>query len=263
MNTRRNIRNLGDDLVPLREAYRQMMRIRDNRGYRHLAGHHGIPDNLCIHSERFTPVEPNARLFLPWHRAYLYAFELALQDAGHNTELTVPWWDWTSESSRSQGIPKSFSEPTVGGQPNPFYSYHMKFSETESPNRPLDEDTQRDPEPPSDLPKPNEVDRLYSLSDYGDFSDQLEIIHNRIHIWFNGSMSEVDTAAFDPMFWSHHCMIDRIWWIWQLRQSNPTSGIPPSLMDVVLVPFSVTVRQVLNIYELGYSYGGSSVSVEF
>jgi tyrosinase len=263
MNMRKSVRNIGDELGKLRDAYQQMMQLRDARGYRHLAGHHGIPDGLCVHDERFTPAEPNARLFLPWHRAYLYTFELALQDAGRNTELSVPWWDWTSELSRTEGIPKAFSDSIVAGQPNPLYSYHMKFSESESPSRPLDEDTVRDPDPPSELPLPTEIDRLYSLHDYGDFSDQLEIIHNKIHIWVNGSMSEVDTAAFDPIFWSHHCMIDRIWWLWQLKQSNPSAGIPPSLMDIVLVPFSRTVRQVLNIYELGYGYGSSQVSVDF
>jgi tyrosinase len=268
MNTRKNIRNMEEaELGNIREAFRRIMELKDNRGYRHLAGHHGIPDNLCVHDERFTPVEPNARLFLPWHRAYLYTFELAIQDAGENRELSIPWWDWTSELSRTEGIPRAFSEPTVGEQPNPLYSYHMKFSEFESPNRPLDEDTERDPDPPSELPASNEIARLYDptsgLPDYGDFSDQLEIIHNRIHVWFNGSMSEVDTAAFDPMFWLHHTMIDRIWWLWQLKQGNPSSGIPPSLMDIVLVPFGRTVKQVLNIYELGYTYGSASVSVDF
>ena len=33
-------------------------------------------------------------LFLPWHRAYLYFFELALQDQDPAHAVTLPWWDW-------------------------------------------------------------------------------------------------------------------------------------------------------------------------
>ena len=264
MNIRKSVRNLSDqELTRLRKAYKSMMQIRDTRGYNYLAGQHGIPGNYCVHQERFFVTEPNARLFLPWHRAYLYTFELYVQDAGGNNEITVPWWDWTSDLSRMEGIPKAFSDRTGDGSSNPLYSYHMKVPESQSPRRPLDEDTKRDPADPSRLPTPQEIERLYSRHDYGDFSDQLEQFHNRIHTWVGETMSEVDTAAFDPIFWSHHCMIDRIWWLWQLRNANPTSGIPQSLLDIVLVPFSLRVRDVLNIYQLGYDYASSRVSVDF
>jgi hypothetical protein len=33
-------------------------------------------------------------------------------------------------------------------------------------------------------------------------------------------MGVVGTAAFDPIFWSHHAMIDRLWWLWQARNGN-------------------------------------------
>jgi tyrosinase len=72
-------------------------------------------------------------------------------------------------------------------------------------------------------------------------------------------MAEVATAAYDPIFWSHHCMIDRIWWLWQLRNGN--SGMPPDLLDLVLEPFNLTVKNVLSIYDLGYDYASSQVSV--
>ncbi|KAJ5219622.1 hypothetical protein N7468_008826 [Penicillium chermesinum] len=47
----------------------------------------------------------------------------------------------------------------------------------------------------------------------------LEYIHNNIHGWvggdFNGHMSQIPVATFDPLFWLHHCNIDRIWALWQ------------------------------------------------
>ena len=49
--------------------------LRDNRGYNHIAGFHGAPDWYCWHHQfsRKTPLQ--ARLFLPWHRAYLWWLE--------------------------------------------------------------------------------------------------------------------------------------------------------------------------------------------
>ncbi|KAF3025861.1 hypothetical protein E8E14_014793 [Neopestalotiopsis sp. 37M] len=56
----------------------------------------------------------------------------------------------------------------------------------------------------------------------------LEYIHNNLHNdsgGFNaetgaGHMSDVPVAAFDPLFWMHHCNIDRLLAIWQ--KLNPT-----------------------------------------
>ena len=36
----------------------------------------------------------------------------------------------------------------------------------------------------------------------------------------NGDMGENDTAAFDPIFFFHHCFIDRVFWAWQERHRN-------------------------------------------
>ncbi|KAH7013796.1 hypothetical protein EDB80DRAFT_749421 [Ilyonectria destructans] len=51
----------------------------------------------------------------------------------------------------------------------------------------------------------------------------LEYIHNNVHNLTGGSafktgvghMSDVPVAAFDPIFWLHHCQIDRLLAIWQ------------------------------------------------
>ncbi|KAL4915885.1 common central domain of tyrosinase-domain-containing protein [Aspergillus aurantiobrunneus] len=47
----------------------------------------------------------------------------------------------------------------------------------------------------------------------------LEYIHNNVHGWvggdFNGHMSQIPVATFDPLFWLHHCNIDRIFALWQ------------------------------------------------
>jgi len=109
------------------------------------------------------------------------------------------------------------------------------------------------------LPTSSDIAALYNITQFQQFSNQLESIHDRIHGWtggisggVGGDMGTVATAAYDPIFWSHHCMIDRVWYIWQLR--NGVNNIPAEYMDVILAPFRYRVRDVLNINALGYEY---------
>ncbi|EGC49733.1 tyrosinase [Histoplasma capsulatum var. duboisii H88] len=46
----------------------------------------------------------------------------------------------------------------------------------------------------------------------------IEFIHNNIHYWVGGDgghMSQIPVATFDPIFWFHHCFLDRLFAIWQ------------------------------------------------
>jgi tyrosinase len=46
--------------------------------------------------------------------------------------------------------------------------------------------------------------------------------HNDIHVQIGGLMGNPDTAALDPIFWLHHCNIDRLWWVWDdSAHANP------------------------------------------
>jgi hypothetical protein len=50
-------------------------------------------------------------------------------------------------------------------------------------------------------------------------------------------------------------MIDRLWWLWQARHGN--ANISTDLLDVVLQPFNLRVRDVLNANDLGYDYAAA------
>jgi len=43
----------------------------------------------------------------------------------------------------------------------------------------------------------------------------------------NGDMGENETAGFDPIFFFHHCNVDRLFWIWQYKH-NATQKIEVS-----------------------------------
>ena len=220
-----------------------MVAIADERGYEHWAGIHGLPLPIyCHHGDLF---------FLPWHRAYLYFMEQYLLD--QEPAVSLPWWDWTDQL----GIPPAYSDPALAdGTPNPLASAPV----TGIPDAQFTQDgvprvtqTYRRPKHPAALPSPDLVEQILQLPTFDDFSTQLEgQVHNLVHWWTGGTMSMVPLAAYDPVFWAHHCMIDRLWALWQLR--HPGADPDPGMLNAALAPFPMTVAQTLDITSLGYQY---------
>ncbi len=250
------------DISSLRDAYGKMQDISptDNRSWAFWAGLHGFPQNACWHEERFDRDGLPYNFFLPWHRAFLIYFEHAVRD--QNEAAILPWWDWTSPTSHEVGVPTAFAEPEVDGQRNPLFN-GPKPDMPDDPGRL----TRRFPGPPERLPGPDLIeDILETTTDFVDFSEQIQDVHNRIHGWTGGvnpddpnqggDMGVVASAAYDPVFWSHHCMIDRLWYLWQLRHG--IFNIPPVYLGRSLGPFGLNVEEVLDIGKLGYSYASSS-----
>ena len=254
------------DIAALRDAYSKMQDLSptDNRSWIFWAGLHGFPWFACWHEERVDRDGLPYNLFLPWHRAYLLYFEHAVRD--QNEDAVLPWWDWTSALSHETGLPGAYTEPEIDGERNPLFN-------GPTPDMPDDpaRHTRRFPGDPAQLPAPtsDEIDDFLDLTDFVDFSNQIQDVHNGIHGWTGGrnpenprqggDMGTVASAAFDPIFWAHHCMIDRLWYLWQLRHGIFT--VPPNYLGRSLGPFGVTVEEVLDVGRLGYGYAGSSVSV--
>lgn len=245
-------------LAALRDACQKMQALRadDNRSWIYWAGQHGYPDWRCWHHFRVgMGTNRSYNLFLPWHRAYLVYWENQMRD--RNAGASQPWWDWTSARSHAAGVPEIFATPRVAGAANPLFNGPVPAMNGRPARR-----TVRFPGAPAELPAPAELDALLGLSDFLDFQEQLEDIHDRIHGWSGGlnprnpaqggDMGAVARAAFDPIFWAHHCMIDRIWYLWQLRHG--LNNIPADYLSRPLAPFALTVQGVLDVKRLGYDY---------
>jgi tyrosinase len=242
---RRSARRLSaGQQADLREAVTLAQKIGDDRGYQYWAGIHGLPlPEYCQH---------RSPLFLPWHRAYLYFFEKALQD--RIPGVTLPWWDWTQH--QPQGLPPVYARTRVGGRKNPLASSPIQPAGRRNPK---ESKTWRQFGPQSWLPQSAEVETVLANRDYFTFQNQLENIHNGVHGSVGGTMGYIETSAYDPLFWAHHCMIDRLWYLWQLN--HPGARLPAAYLDVALPPFPMTVRQTLDITALGYDYAAATAAV--
>ena len=252
-------------MVPFRAAMAAAQDRTDNESYNWIAGFHGAPGWYCWHHQisRRTPLQ--ARLFLPWHRAYLWWLEQALQDRAvdlpdelRDLDIALPWWDWTQVPT----IPPAYDTEEIDGASNPLYASHAMVP---TANPPIDHVTTRAPgsNPRARLPTYDDIFHegtgVLADPEWASFSDRLEDFHDDVHGWVDGDMGSLATAAFDPVFFAHHCTIDRLWYLWQVNNGN--GGIPRDLLDLELLPFGKRVSDVLDVQRLGYEYAQTSVEI--
>ncbi len=173
----------------------------------------------------------NDRL-LPWHRIFLLQFEQALRAI--HPDVSLPYWDWTQPSEESIPAWLAGVLPTVV---TPTRTLHV----TRSPGTTAD----------IALIASN-VPTILGYGSWGPFSSSINGVHGSVHVWVGGLMSDPATAAADPIFWMHHCNLDRLWWQWHL--AHPTINPPLSGASAVMNPWSSTEPDTRDIHTLGYTY---------
>src|SRR5215211_7952348 len=230
----------ADELARLRRAFAAAQTLDDNRGYRWHAGIPGFPQ----------PVYSRNRdsLFLPWNRACVYEFELMLWDC--EPEVTLPVWDWTEE----RAIPEAFAASTVDGADNPLYAAPIDPAALVQAGEKGERMTRREPDAAQvvALPSSEDVAGALAFGDFEGFARALENLSDAVHVWVGGDMGLVGLSAYDPLYWAHRAMVDRIWATWQERHAK--AEFPDSMRKTALRPFPMIVSDVLDISNLGYAY---------
>lgn len=233
----------------------------DPRGWQVQAGLHSY---RCQHGNWW---------FLPWHRMYLYYFELILQDALGDTDFALPYWDWTDGNQLA--LPTAFRDPTSKlyddrrrGEVNDgsasldwsFYDQYYGGVLNYVVNLP-------DFVPSFGSPQADSFPGLEQTHgpeyEHGDFEGGP---HDTVHSWTAGNqqpdMGLPAYAALDPIFWLHHANIDRLWNRWRKDSGhlNPTSNTwqkqPFAFYGSDGQPARLTVEQVLDTHAdpLRYRY---------
>jgi len=228
-----------------------------------------------------SPMDRNAAhkgpSFLPWHREYLRRFELELQRI--DSEITLPYWDWTVDNSSTSII---WQDDFMGGTGNPSNNNRVETG----PFAHSSGDWDLSIDGPAlrrnigimsnRLPTEIEVTNCLATLPYDStpwdrtsspsFRNLLEgwigngMIHNRVHMWVGGSMT-LGSSPNDPVFFLHHCNVDRLWAEWQrlhLSESYlPISGGPEGHnLNDQLFPWdeNTTPASVLNFVSAGFTY---------
>ena len=192
--------------------------------------------------------------FLPWHRMFVYFFERIVRKACGDQTFTLPYWDYTDAAQRA--IPSPFYTPPNSG--NPLYSANRNPGI--NTGTPIDQGI---------FPSPINtnlgvmVEGSYSpVSNHGGFNMDLDQgLHGQVHVLVgNGNgMGQIPWAANDPIFWLHHCNIDRLWASWdRCAGANPTSSSWLNQMftfaDENGTRVSATVQDFNAITQLNYTY---------
>lgn len=201
--------------------------------------------------------------FLPWHRYFCREFELALQAKRPN--VTLPYWDWAADAASLTNAALWNTNPAqriyIGGDgtgaggtvtTGPFAGW-TALVENISGNlvartggilRELGVETFGNPDFPTQAQVTDVVNNFtvydtspWSRASTGSFRNRLEgwlnaaagdqapHLHNRIHVWVGGDMGP-GTSPNDPVFYLHHCNVDRLWALWQY--AHPAAAYLPA-----------------------------------
>ena len=233
--------------------HRSSVDRQDPTGWIYQANIHDTTDTMPNNApppEDWQGCEHHTSHFLTWHRGYLYYFEQILRQASGDDSLNLPYWAWDSPTERT--LPAEFRDqahhPDLWVDGRNLNDPKKVLPKEVGPGAAFREDTF--------LPK--------SFVHAG-FSSALENPpHDTVHVITGGLMRSTTTAARDPVFWLHHCNIDRLWEKWKAgtNHSDPPSsqwGNPTfSYRDRDGHLIHKTASEVEDAHALGYQYADQS-----
>ena len=244
-----------------------------------------VPGDLPLPADSTTfwsTCEHRNWFFLPWHRMYLHHFEMMclheVLDQGGPTDWALPYWNYSSGDANARLLPEAFRQGalfvrnrdananaglpfmrTGAADPTDISSLRETVFEGTAPEASAGFGGLR-PTPPatknhsggngSGRVERTPHDRMHGALSGDDRIPGTETLKPLAERGFMGSFTR---APLDPIFWVHHCNIDRLWEVWTRipGNANPTSA---DFLDAVSFPFrdvngqrvNMTSRQVVD-----------------
>jgi polyphenol oxidase len=203
--------------------------------------------------------------FYPWHRAYLYFYERILGALINDMSFTLPYWPWDT----LQHLPDDYHDATLSLNPL-FDSLRIRTNTSQVPSSVANTRMLQD----AMLTRQRDVFLGSAPNAIPQNTASLEATpHGSIHNWIGGinpprpDMSLFRTAARDPVFFTHHSQIDRLWTMWVGQPQRFNHSDPAWLnqtwdfIDENQRLVRISVRNVLDHEnELRYRYDDVSIS---
>lgn len=230
--------------------------------------------NQCQHFSWF---------FLAWHRMYLLHFEELIYSViatdpsipdEAKASWALPYWDYT-KGEASQALPPAFAEPNLpDGENNPLYDdsrnaylnsggtlpdWSVDITVALQPVQFVTGDFQQGFAGPKT--------QWHHFLPAQSMSPLENTPHGSVHTSVGGNMAVLETAPQDPIFYLHHCNIDRLWEVWLGLGGGRTNTDDPDWLsgqqfwfhDPQGNPVNHTVADVLDIAaQLNYTYEDTS-----
>ncbi|MEW4566614.1 tyrosinase family protein [Tautonia sp. JC769] len=254
-HTRKDVRDLSDDEI---DKYKQAFQVLRDREP-HPPG--WVGDRLDLPSrEELSDLDPTSYTFqallhthycphgnwwfFPWHRAYLFYFEKVLQAAvsDYRPDLpppTIPYWDWTDQ----RPVPEIFEGAVASNPLGNDRRFPILLGDEQVGEGRIRETVDEAQTFAAFGSGPAPLGSQTSPSPFG-ASDFEEGPHGMVHVYVGfhdriptprfpqlgrpGDLRIPPTAALDPVFWSHHANIDRLWdrWLADPSHHNPRDTEP-------------------------------------
>ncbi|SMH55218.1 tyrosinase family protein [Mesorhizobium australicum] len=244
---RRDVAKLGAGWNPTLEWYALAVEallqrpITDPTSWTYLAAIHGMDPGGWVSNGVISPSAPlpspsqratmwdqcqhGGWFFLPWHRGYLAALEAVVAqtvaDLGGPDDWALPYWNYLDASNPNRAnMPAPFTAATMpNGRPNPLAAPPRVSTQLNLARISLAAMSEtRFTSAPGTL---GFGGGATGFLHFGGATGAVEQDpHNIVHVMIGGFMGDPDYAGLDPIFWLHHCNVDRLWAAWLTWAGN-------------------------------------------
>jgi tyrosinase len=205
--------------------------------------------------------------FLPWHRHYLNQFEQICGELIGDNNFALPYWDWTYGRGKLPDAFFDIKELDVAFWKDPGAYRSPGWGPIDSvPVRGIVKGfgVQDDPVRGGNFTSRN-INSIIQSTSFDRFNTRIEgSPHNSGHILVGVGIGQPKSghmgdglSPLDPIFWLHHCNVDRLWAQWQLGGHMTPSfeqQYMSNFVDKKGMSVDVTAQDAIDFDALGYAY---------
>ena len=234
---------------------------------RSLDPHASDSDTLPSTSEQqrfWRQCQHNSWFFLPWHRMYLGFFEqivaAAVRQLGGPEDWALPYWNYSdANNENARRLPLAFRATNLpDGTLNSLRVEQRALGANDGDEVADAEEVALETclleesfisEAIGGDPGFGGRRTIFNHSG-GPAGDLERLPHGSVHGAVGGPggwMSRFHTAGLDPIFWLHHCNIDRLWAVWMQRDSQHLNPTEPQWLTTIPFEFNNANGEIISM----------------